>query len=91
MPKWSQIEKGQTCQIEANCSQTGAKLKTVRWGTPPGPMGYPPLGRLLAPRLLLGASWTPLGRHLGQLLGRLGASWWRTWLQQGPQNEAQLQ
>ena len=70
MPKWSQIEKGQTCQIEANCSQTGAKLKTVRWGTPPGPMGCPPLGRLIVLTTLSGRLqeifWEPCFRILSR-------------------------
>ena len=76
MPKWSQIEKGQTCQIEANCSQTGAKLKTVRWGTPPGPMGCPPLGRLIVLTTLSGRLqeifWEPCFRILSRFAPQNG-------------------
>ena len=48
-------------------------------------------GRLLGGSWLQDASQTPSEGILGGSWAVLGASWWRTWLQQGPQNEAKIQ
>ena len=59
-------------------------MKTVRWGTPPGPMGYPPPGRLIVLTTLLvlfhQSFWGPYFR----ILSRFGS-------QNGPRLEAKME